>query len=80
MLNYGMTTTAQLAVSRGLAEAVAGTGVTVNTVLPGSTRSEIRGDYMAKQAAENGTSREAAEQGFLQALRPDLPDRALRDH
>jgi NAD(P)-dependent dehydrogenase (short-subunit alcohol dehydrogenase family) len=35
MLDYGMTKTAQLAVSRGLAEAVAGTGVTVNAVLPG---------------------------------------------
>jgi len=70
MLDYGMTKTAQLAVSRGLAEAVAGTGVTVNAVLLGPTRSEILGDYMAKQAAENGITIEEAEQGFLQALRP----------
>jgi NAD(P)-dependent dehydrogenase (short-subunit alcohol dehydrogenase family) len=70
MLDYGMTKTAQLAVSRGLAEAVAGTGVTVNAVLPGPTRSEILGDYMAKQAVENGLSQGEAEQGFLQALRP----------
>jgi NAD(P)-dependent dehydrogenase (short-subunit alcohol dehydrogenase family) len=70
MLDYGMTKTAQLAVSRGLAEAVAGTGVTVNAVLPGPTRSEILGDYIAKQAEENGTTIEEAEQGFLQALRP----------
>jgi NAD(P)-dependent dehydrogenase (short-subunit alcohol dehydrogenase family) len=70
MLDYGMTKTAQLAVSRGLAEAVSGTGVTVNAVLPGPTRSEILGDYMAKQAEETGITLEEAEQGFLQALRP----------
>lgn len=70
MLDYGMTKTAQLAVSRGLAEAVAGTGVTVNAVLPGPTRSEILGDYIAKQAKETGVTLEEAEQGFLQALRP----------
>ncbi len=40
MIHYGMTKTAQLAVSRGLAESVAGTGVTVNAVLPGPTLSE----------------------------------------
>ena len=70
MLDYGMTKTAQLAVSRGLAEAVAGTGVTVNAVLPGPTRSEILGDYISKQAQENGITVKQAEQAFLQALRP----------
>lgn len=40
MVHYGMTKTAQLAVSRGLAESVAETGVTVNAVLPGPTRTE----------------------------------------
>lgn len=70
MLDYGMTKTAQLAVSRGLAEAVAGTGVTVNAVLPGPTRSEILGDFMAQQAEANGITQEQAEQGFLDALRP----------
>src|SRR5581483_11373408 len=40
MIHYGMTKTAQLAISRGLAETTAGTGVTVNAVLPGPTRSE----------------------------------------
>jgi NAD(P)-dependent dehydrogenase (short-subunit alcohol dehydrogenase family) len=39
MIHYGMTKTAQLAVSRGLAQLCAGTGVTVNAVLPGPTRS-----------------------------------------
>jgi NAD(P)-dependent dehydrogenase (short-subunit alcohol dehydrogenase family) len=70
MLDYGMTKTAQLAVSRGLAEAVAVTAVTVNAILLGPTRSEILGDHMAKQAEENGTTLEEAEQGFPQALRP----------
>jgi NAD(P)-dependent dehydrogenase (short-subunit alcohol dehydrogenase family) len=72
MLDYGMSKTAQLAASRRLAEAVAGTGVPVNAVLPGPTRSEILGNYMAKQAEENGLTLEEAEQGFLQrsARRP----------
>lgn len=70
MIDYGMTKTAQLAVSRGLAEAVAGTGVTVNAVLPGPTRSEILGDFMAKQADANGITPQEAEQGFLKAMRP----------
>jgi len=70
MIDYGMTKTAQLAVSRGFAEAVAGTGVTVNAVLPGPTRSEILGDFTAKQAKASGITQEEAEQGFLQAMRP----------
>jgi len=70
MLDYGMSKTAQLAVSRGLAEAVAGSGVTVNAVLPGPTRSEILGDFMAKQAKANGITQEEAEQAFLKAMRP----------
>ena len=70
MLDYGMTKTAQLAVSRGLAEAVAGTGVTVNAVLPGPTRSEILGNVMAQQAEAQGITQEEAEQAFLKAARP----------
>lgn len=70
MLDYGVTKTAQLAVSRGLAEAAAGTGVTVNAVLPGPTRSEILGNFMAQQADANGITQQEAEQGFLTALRP----------
>lgn len=70
MLDYGMTKTAQLAVSRGFAEAVEGTGVTVNAVLPGPTRSEILGDFMAKQAEAQGMTQDEAERGFLTAMRP----------
>jgi NAD(P)-dependent dehydrogenase (short-subunit alcohol dehydrogenase family) len=50
MIHYGVTKTAQIAVARGLAETVAGTGVTVNSVLPGPTMSEGVGDFMAKMA------------------------------
>ena len=48
MVHYGMTKTAQLAISLGLAATAAGTGVTVNSVLPGPTRSEGVVDFMAK--------------------------------
>src|SRR5919199_145017 len=48
MVHYGMTKTAQLAVSRGLAETVAGTGVTVNAVLPGPTLSEGVAEFLKK--------------------------------
>lgn len=70
MIDYGMTKVAQLAVSRGLAESVAGTGVTVNAVLPGPTRSEILSKWMASQAKERGITEEEAEQAFLKTARP----------
>jgi NAD(P)-dependent dehydrogenase (short-subunit alcohol dehydrogenase family) len=70
MIDYGMTKTAQLAISRGLAESVAGTGVTVNAVLPGPTRSEILSNWMAAEAQAHGITQEAAEQAFLKANRP----------
>ena len=56
MVHYGMTKTAQLAVSRGLAEMTAGSGVTVNSVLPGPTRSEGVADFFGKMAADAGVS------------------------
>ncbi|GGO36384.1 SDR family NAD(P)-dependent oxidoreductase [Deinococcus humi] len=70
LLDYGVTKTAQLAVSRGLAEAVAGSGVTVNAILPGPTRSEALGSLMAQQAEAQGITQQAAEQAFLTSLRP----------
>ena len=70
MIDYGMTKTAQLAMSRGLAEAVAGTGVTVNAVLPGPTRSEIMGKAMEQQAQAQGITQDEAEQAFLKSARP----------
>ncbi|HET9767220.1 MAG TPA: SDR family oxidoreductase, partial [Thermoanaerobaculia bacterium] len=59
MIHYGMTKTAQIAVSRGLAESVAGTGITVNSVLPGYTRTD-RQEELA-QAASLRTGRKAEE-------------------
>ena len=70
MIHYGMTKTAQLAVSRGVAESVAGTGVTVNAVLPGPTRSEILFNWLEPVAKEQGKSLEQVEQDFLAANRP----------
>jgi NAD(P)-dependent dehydrogenase (short-subunit alcohol dehydrogenase family) len=70
MIDYGMTKTAQLAISRGVAESVAGTGVTVNAVLPGPTRSEILSNWMKANAEAEGVSQEQAEQSFLKTMRP----------
>lgn len=70
MVQYGMTKTAQLAVSRGLAETLAGTGVTVNAVLPGPTRSEGVGDFFGKIAAEKGISQQEVERDFIATHRP----------
>jgi NAD(P)-dependent dehydrogenase (short-subunit alcohol dehydrogenase family) len=77
MVHYGMTKTAQLAISRGLAESVAGTGVTVNAVLPGPTRSEGVVDFFAKLAGEQGVSAEALEKQFITTHRPSSLTRRL---
>jgi len=70
MVHYGLTKTAQLALSRGIAESVAATGVTVNTVLPGPTRSDGVVDFLAKVAAEHKTDQAAVEVEFLRTMRP----------
>lgn len=70
MVHYGTTKTAQLAISRGLAETLAGTGVTVNAVLPGPTRSEGVGDFFGKIASEQGVSQDAVERDFIATHRP----------
>lgn len=70
MIHYGMTKTAQLAVSRGLAEAVAGTGITVNSILPGPTKSRGVGEFVDSLAKEEGKSFEAFEKGFFEKFRP----------
>jgi NAD(P)-dependent dehydrogenase (short-subunit alcohol dehydrogenase family) len=57
MIAYVVTKVAQLGLSRGLAGSVAGTGVTVNAVLPGPTRSEILDNWMAAQAKERGSAK-----------------------
>ncbi len=70
MIDYGMTKTAQLAISRGLAESVAGSGVTVNAVLPGPTRSEGLSRYVMAAAEAQGVTQDAVEQQFLTQMRP----------
>jgi NAD(P)-dependent dehydrogenase (short-subunit alcohol dehydrogenase family) len=70
MIHYGMTKTAQIAVARGLAEAVAGTGITVNSVLPGPTRSRGVEDFVEALAAGEGKTFEAFETEFFEKVRP----------
>ena len=70
MIHYGMTKTAQLAIARGLAEFVAGTGVTVNAVLPGPTRSDGVVEFFARLAKEQGLSEQEMEQEFIATHRP----------
>lgn len=70
MIDYAMTKTAQLAIARGLAEEVGGTGVTVNSVLPGPTRSQIMSGWMKATAEAQGITQDEAEQRFLKTLRP----------
>jgi NAD(P)-dependent dehydrogenase (short-subunit alcohol dehydrogenase family) len=70
MIHYGTTKTAQLAVARGLAERTRGTGVTVNSVLPGPTASEGVGDFVRQLAAGRGISFEQMERDFFATARP----------
>jgi NAD(P)-dependent dehydrogenase (short-subunit alcohol dehydrogenase family) len=70
MIHYGMTKTAQLAVARGLAETLAGTGVTVNSVLPGPTASEGVGGFVAQMATARGVDAATVEREFFQTARP----------
>lgn len=69
MIHYGMTKTAQLAVSRGIAETTKGTAVTVNAVLPGPTLSEGVTEFMDKMGIEGATPEEKGK-GLVQAARP----------
>jgi NAD(P)-dependent dehydrogenase (short-subunit alcohol dehydrogenase family) len=70
MIHYGMTKTAQLAVARGLAEAVAGTGITVNSILPGPTRSRGVVDFVDSLSKTQGVSPAQVERDFFKNIRP----------
>jgi NAD(P)-dependent dehydrogenase (short-subunit alcohol dehydrogenase family) len=70
MIHYGTTKTAQLAVARGLAERTRGTGVTVNSVLPGPTGSEGVATFVADLAKHRGVSFAAMETEFFATARP----------
>ncbi len=70
MIHYGMTKAAQIAIARGLAEHVAGTEITVNSVLPGPTNSRGVGDFVRELAAKEGKTFEAFEKEFFEKIRP----------
>jgi NAD(P)-dependent dehydrogenase (short-subunit alcohol dehydrogenase family) len=70
MIHYGTTKTAQVAVARGIAETLAGTGVTANTVLPGPTRSEGVSTFVAQMAEQSGRDVASMEREFFATARP----------
>jgi NAD(P)-dependent dehydrogenase (short-subunit alcohol dehydrogenase family) len=70
MIHYGMTKTAQVAVARGLAESVAGTGVTVNSILAGPTASEGAVNFVEGLAKQQGISTAEFEKQFFLSVRP----------
>ena len=70
MIHYGVTKTAQVALSRGLAETTAGTHVTVNSVLPGPTRSEGVETFIEGLAKDQNISPEQVEKEFFTKMRP----------
>jgi NAD(P)-dependent dehydrogenase (short-subunit alcohol dehydrogenase family) len=70
MIHYGVTKTMQLALARGLAETTAGTGVTVNSVLAGPTRSEGVEKFVDQIAQSRGIERSMAEKEFFATVRP----------
>jgi NAD(P)-dependent dehydrogenase (short-subunit alcohol dehydrogenase family) len=70
MIHYGVTKAMYLALSRGLAETTVGTGVTVNAVLPGPTRSEGVGKFIADMARARSITPAEVEQEFFRSVRP----------
>jgi NAD(P)-dependent dehydrogenase (short-subunit alcohol dehydrogenase family) len=70
MIHYGVSKTAQLALARGLAKRVAGSGVTVNSVLPGPTLSDGVAEMMQDEVARTGESLEAVVKEFVMEHRP----------
>jgi NAD(P)-dependent dehydrogenase (short-subunit alcohol dehydrogenase family) len=70
MIHYGVTKTAQVAVARGIAESVAGTNITVNSVLAGPTRSEGVERFLSQMSAQHGMDQAAFEKEFFESVRP----------
>jgi NAD(P)-dependent dehydrogenase (short-subunit alcohol dehydrogenase family) len=70
MIHYGMTKTAQLAIARGLAETTVGSGVTVNSVLPGPTASEGVSTFVTQMAQTRGVDFKTMEREFFDTARP----------
>ncbi len=70
MVHYGMTKTAQIAIARGVAESVAGSGVTVNSILAGPTESEGVVGFVDAMAKQQNKSKEEVEKEFFERVRP----------
>lgn len=70
MIHYGVTKTAQLSLARGLAKYVAGSGVTVNSVLPGPTLSDGFAEMMKDEVTRTGKPLEQLAKEFVMAQRP----------
>jgi NAD(P)-dependent dehydrogenase (short-subunit alcohol dehydrogenase family) len=70
MVHYGMTKTAQLAISRGIAESIPGSGVTVNAVLPGPTRTEGVVRFLDRMAKDRSLSVKEMEAEVIKTHRP----------
>ena len=70
MIHYGVTKTAQIALSRGLAELTKGTAVTVNAILPGPTKSKGVGVFVDDLARSQSKSVKDVEEDFFQHMRP----------
>ncbi|MGH8565151.1 MAG: SDR family NAD(P)-dependent oxidoreductase [Gammaproteobacteria bacterium] len=70
MIHYGLTKTMQLALARGLAETTAGTGVTVNSILPGPTRSEGVEGFVSQMARSRNVEPFVVEEEFFETVRP----------
>jgi NAD(P)-dependent dehydrogenase (short-subunit alcohol dehydrogenase family) len=70
MIHYGVTKTMQLALARGLAETTAGTGVTVNSILAGPTRSEGVQRFLRDMARSRGVKPAVIEKEFFETVRP----------
>lgn len=70
MVHYGMTKTAQIAIARGVAESVAGSGVTVNSILAGPTESEGVGGFVDAMAKQQNKSKQEVEKEFFEHVRP----------
>src|SRR5713226_661221 len=70
MIHYGMTKTAQVAIARGIAESVTGTGVTVNSVLAGPTASEGASEFVENMARQQGVTKAEVEKQFFASVRP----------
>lgn len=70
IIHYGMTKTAQVAVARGLAESLPGTGVTVNSILAGPTASEGAHEFVETMARQQGVAKGEIEKQFFASIRP----------